>query len=229
MIEDPAACVVGLEHEYKWPVQVSDLDDDVLARHLSRLSEPVTATQGTVYLDDAAASLTTAGHALRIAANQGRLASVSWLGVKQTVRWTGRRDALEISERIPPHELGATLAAGTALPLVHIRRYRMVSGPLEVVAVTSQTRRKRFGDLRCGHQVAISADLVELRAPGSGIATIGHYSCLEIELNNDDPECLRYADALAADVDTALGVARESRTKAQVALEAARQGKVSPA
>ncbi|GAB3703009.1 hypothetical protein GCM10027598_01700 [Amycolatopsis oliviviridis] len=221
--------IVGVEHESKWALDHASADADPLRwldsppvrANLTGLTETVVATQGTVYLDDAERRLTSAGHSLRIAANQGRLAGIGWIGVKQTVDWTGRRDALEISERIDPGELTAVLTAGEVLPLRHLRSLGLVRGPLETAGVTSQRRIKRFGKLDGGHPCVFSVDLVEFRGPDGDITPIGEYACLEIEVNQSSLECLEALDAFCADVDAWLGSPRESRTKAQLAVAAA--------
>ena len=221
--------IVGVEHESKWALDYDAaaadplrwLDSPAVTGGLTGLSEPMTATQGVLYLDDRARSLTTAGHSLRIAANQGRLAGIGWIGVKQTVHWEGRRDALEISERVDPGDLSAVLAAGTALPLRHVRAHGMVSGPLESAGVTSQRRIKRFGRLPGDFPCVFSVDLVEFRQPAGGIDAIGRYACFEVEVNQSSVACVAALDAFCDAVDTGLGRPRESRTKAQLAVAAA--------
>lgn len=220
--------IVGVEHECKWELDHDAAAADPLAwlgsptvtAALTDLSEPVTATQAIIYLDDAERSLTVAGHSLRIAANQGALAGIGWIGVKQTVLWDGRRDALEVSERTDPAELSAVLAAGTALPLRHLRQMGVLRGPLETAGITSQRRFKRSGRLPGGHPVVFSVDLVDFLLPDRDIAPIGRYACLEAEVNDSSPACVRALDDFCAAVDAWLGVARESRTKAQRAVAA---------
>ncbi|MFC3448132.1 hypothetical protein [Amycolatopsis speibonae] len=221
--------IVGVEHESKWALDRASaavnpmrwLDSPPVRANLTGLTETVTATQGIVYLDDAERSLTTAGHSLRVAANQGRLAGIGWIGVKQTVVWEGRRDALEISERIEPGELSAVLTAGEVLPLRHLRSLGLVRGPLETVGVTSQRRIKRFGELDGGHPCVFSVDLVEFRGPDGDITPIGEYACLEVEVNESSLTCLEALDDFCAAVDAWIGSPRESRTKAQLAVAAA--------
>ncbi|GLZ01147.1 hypothetical protein [Actinoplanes sp. NBRC 103695] len=220
--------IVGVEHESKWAldhdVAAADplrwLDSPTVTGGLTGLSEPMTATQGVLYLDDRGRSLTTAGHSLRIAANQGRLAGIGWIGVKQTLLWEGRRDALEISERVDPQALSAVLAAGTALPLRHILTYGLVNGPLETAGITSQRRIKRFGRLPGDFPCVFSVDLVEFRLPAGGIEPIERYACFEIEVNQSSLACVQALDEFCDAVDAWLDRPRESRTKAQLAVAA---------
>jgi hypothetical protein len=221
--------IVGVEHECKWALDhdaaAADplrwLDSPAVTGGLTELSEPRTATQGVLYLDDRERRLTTAGHCLRIAANQGRQSGIGWIGVKQTVQWDGRRDALEISERVDPGALAATLAAETALPLRHIREYGLVHGPLETVGITNQRRIKRFGRLPGDFDCVLSVDLVEFRRPDGGIAPIGRYACLEVEVNHSSLACVEALDAFCDTIGARLGQPPESRTKAQLAVAAA--------
>lgn len=225
----PPARVFGIEHECKWPLDYEAvaedpgalLQADVFPDVLDSLSELMCATQAIVYLDDPGRNLTNAGHSLRIAANQGRLASVGWIGVKQTLLWNGRRDALEIAERVAPAELATVLGSGQALPLRHIRSCGLVEGPLTAAGITYQRRTKRFGTTCDGSTCAFGVDLVEFRAPGRDIAPLGRYACLEIEVNSSAPSCLATLDALAEQVDGWLHVPRETRIKAQLAVAAA--------
>ncbi|WP_410601396.1 hypothetical protein [Amycolatopsis sp. lyj-90] len=221
--------IVGVEHESKWALDHAEagadplrwLDSPAVRENLTELTETVTATQSILYLDDAERSLTTDGHSLRIAANQGALAGIGWIGIKQTIDWEGRRDALEISERIDPGELTAMLTAGEVLPLRHLRNLGLVRGPLETVGITSQRRIKRFGTLAGGHPCVFSVDLVEFRRPDGEITPIGRYACLEAEVNQSSLPCLEAFDEFCAAVDGWLGSPREARTKAQLAVAAA--------
>lgn len=221
--------IVGVEHECKWELDhdaaiagpLAWLDSPTVTAALTELSEPRTATQAIIYLDDAERSLTAAGHSLRIAANQGALSGIGWIGVKQTVLWEGRRDALEVSERTDPAELSAVLAAGAALPLRHVRQMGLLRGPLETAGITSQRRIKRFGRLPGGYLVVFSVDLVDFLLPDRDIAPIGRYACLETEVNDSSAAAVRALDDFCAAIDTWLGVPRESRTKAQLAVAAA--------
>jgi hypothetical protein len=220
--------IVGVEHESKWALDhdlaAADplrwLDSPPVRENLTGLAEPRTATQALLYLDDAERSLTSAGHSLRITANQGEASGIGWLGVKQTVAWEGRRDALEISERVDPEQLATVLAEGQALPLRHLQSMGLVRGPLETVGITSQRRFKRFGKLDGGHDCVFSVDLVEFLRPDGEITPIGRYACLEVEVNTSSLNCLRALDAFCAVLDTWLGSPRESRTKAQLAVAA---------
>ena len=221
--------IVGVEHECKWALDHAAaaedplrwLDAPALTAALAEYTEPVTATQGVLYLDDAERRLTRAGHSLRVAANQGRLADIGWIGVKQTIAWEGRRDALEISERADPSRLTTVLAEGKALPLRHIREHGLVEGPLETAGVTSQRRIKRFGRLPGGHVCVMSVDLVQFRLPDRDIEPIGSYACLEVEINTSSLESLQALDDFCAAVDSWIDGPRESRTKAQLAVAAA--------
>jgi hypothetical protein len=220
--------IVGVEHESKWALDhdlaAADplrwLDSPPVRENLTGLTEPRTATQSLLYLDDAGRSLTAAGHSLRISANQGEQAGIGWLGVKQTVAWEDRRDALEISERVDPKQLATVLAEGKALPLRHLQSMGLVRGPLETVGITSQRRFKRFGKLDGGHDCVFSVDLVEFRRPDGEITPIGRYACLEVEVNTSSLNCLQALDAFCAALDTWLGSPRESLTKAQLAVAA---------
>jgi hypothetical protein len=222
-------CIVGVEHESKWALDHAEatadpwrwLDSPAIRGALTELSALVTASQGVVYLDDRDRQLTEAGHALRIAANQGSLSGIGWIGVKQTVAWEGRRDALEISERVDPGALSAVLAEGTALPLRYLRDHLRTTGPLETAGITAQRRFKRFGKLPGGHSCVFSVDLVEFRAPEGAITPIGRYACLEVEVNQSSLPCLEALDEFCGVVDSWLGTPRESRTKAQLAVAAA--------
>ncbi|MEU4118475.1 hypothetical protein AB0F71_28770 [Kitasatospora sp. NPDC028055] len=227
---------VGTEYEFKWRLDPAEarsapldlLTDGLFDRHLTSCSPPVTVTQSTMYADDADFGLTRAGHSLGCVVNSGRASSVAWLRLKQTVLWDGRRDCLEVSEKVDPARVGALLNDPAVLPVGHLRRYGMARGRLAPVGVLTQVRHKRTGAFReIPAWLAYSVDLVEFRSPQDGVAPLGRYACLEVEVNDSTPDVLALLDELAAGLDGLLGGRRERLTKGQLAALAANPGRLT--
>ncbi|WP_143230690.1 hypothetical protein [Actinosynnema sp. ALI-1.44] len=217
---------VGVEYEYKWCVDTIDAAKDphgflsatVFDRHLGDVSDVVTVVQSTMYLDDERLALADAGHSLGCVVNTGALSSIAWIRLKQTILWTGRRDCLEIAERVPPEDIGRLVDAREVLPIDYARRTGMVSGRLAPVGVATQTRYKRtavFTDSPAG--MAYSVDVVEFRSPDDPATPLSRYSCLEIETNGSEHHALRQLDRLADDITDWLGTSQETATKGQLA------------
>lgn len=221
--------VISTEFEHKWQLDVGQasppglLAAEVFERHLHALTDPLTVSQSTMYVDDAEFSLARAGHALGCIVNTGRASDIAWLRLKQTVLWDGRRDCLEIAERVDPGRIGQVINDPAVLPVGHVRRYGMAQGPLVPAGVLTQIRHKRTGSLHgLPSWVTFSIDEVEFRAPRGGIAPLRRYACLEVEVDDSDPDVLAGLDTLAADLDELLGHdRREKLTKGQLACLAA--------
>lgn len=224
-----------MEHEYKWWLDVTDVENDpfsyvladVFERHLDSFTNPVTVTQSTLYVDDARHSLTRNGHSLGLVLNTGAIAHVAWLGMKQTIRWEGRRDCLEIAERVDPAQAGRIVNDRSLPPVAHLYRYGMVADRLAPVGVLTQVRHKRLGASReLGCWFAYGVDVVELRAPGPDARPVGRYACMEIESNDSSPGALRVLAELASGLGRLLGRPVETRTKCQIAVQAAARAAV---
>jgi len=219
---------VGTEYEHKWRLDHADtapqalLTAAVFDEYLHSLSDPVTVSQSTMYVDDAEFRLARAGHSLGCLVNTGRASSVAWLRLKQTVLWDRRRDCLEVSERVDPRQFGRLINDPSVLPVGHVRRHGMAKGRLSPAGVLTQVRHKRTGAFRAiPAWLGFSVDLVEFRSPQDGTRSLGRYACLELEVNESTPDVLALLDELAAEVDARAWGQRELLTKGQLAAIAA--------
>ncbi|WP_035800293.1 hypothetical protein [Kitasatospora mediocidica] len=221
---------VGVEHECKWELAGDELHEadgldrffegSVLSTALTPLRRPLTFVSSTVYIDDAARSLTRAGHTLGVVVNVASASHVCWLTLKQAVRRHAWRDGLELAERLTPAEVPQAINDEARLPVGHARRCRLVDGPLAPVAVATQRRVKSLARSADGVEVAYSLDLVTFRSPDAHCPPIGTYSCVEVEVNSSAPHALRLLGELADSMDQWLGRPRARLTKAQHALAA---------
>jgi len=223
---------IGLEHEVKWSLDAAQATRDVdrylnaaaFGRRLEQISATSVVTQSAVVLDDAALSLTRAGHALTAVVNTGAARDVTWFRLKHSIRRGGRHDTLEIAQRVT--EPVSALLSDRSNPVIgHALTCHLFDGPLSVTGVFTQLRHKRHGifrDSTCG--LGYGVDIVEFKAPASG-AVLGTYACLEIEINESTPDGLSLLDDLAAALDGELGADREREGKAQLAVRAAGPGR----
>ncbi|EHM25903.1 hypothetical protein SPW_5707 [Streptomyces sp. W007] len=226
----PGNRLVGMEYECKWDVGETSaradpdrfVRNEVFDRHLERISPVKAVSQSTLYVDDDENTLAEAGHSLGCIINHGAISWVSWLRLKQTIQWNGRRDSLEIGERVPPENLGRLINDSDVFPVSYAYRHGLVKGRLAPTGVVNQVRYKRNGYFKgLDRGISYSVDLVEFLSPDGETKVIDRYTCLEMEVNESQGEVLGRLEELARDVDRWLGHGRESRTKSQLAVRAA--------
>jgi hypothetical protein len=196
--------VLGVEQEYKWRIDARDLfgtdrpDLDDLARVLpapdtSQEELRFQHTQSSIYFDDNW-HLTRDRVTLRATVNPGRAKDVSWLGIKQTIRWEdGCRDSLEVNERVAPGSISQEIRDRRALPLTYA--CRLAGRPIvpSAYACVVQHRHKLFYRDQNQMLLQLTFDISEFRVLPDGERALTTW--LEVENNTAD---LRARDALTA-------------------------------
>ena len=160
---------VGMEHEYKWylgaPSDGGPGDQELLSSVQPppgyRVAERWVSTQSNVYFDDAARGLSADDIAVTLVLSGGSPAGAVWLTCKDTLRsQRGRRDALEVEQRLDRQRLGADLDDPNLLPLLYLRR-RGHGQPLDAYATARQRRQKLRVASDDGRVLLLSFDRVE--------------------------------------------------------------------
>lgn len=212
---------IGTEHECKWEIPPDAFVDpesfaaEVFAGLIDPVGESQDFLESALYLDDAEGSLARAGHSLSVIVNSGSPGETCVIACKQTLHHRGWRDALELRQRVPHRDLDARLKDGDALPINHLRGLRLITGELQPAGVGVQRRFKRHGNTADGTEVFCSLDDVHFGDPAAGKDERHRYTCLEIEVNSSGPAALTELDRLAGELDSRLGVPRDTVGKSQ--------------
>ncbi|WP_189077173.1 hypothetical protein [Mangrovihabitans endophyticus] len=224
--------VSGVEHEYKWlvthpTVPGFDSGPHGIVRRVGMpadfcLAPQVTTVQSAVYLDTADALLAAEGISLAVVVNYGPNRHIRWLVMKETLLWAqGRRDALEIADRIDGVALSEALTTWSAQPL--IRLGRRFGGPLSLHAFGAATQRRtqaravsEFGTL------GMSVDETTIRDTHNRAVSVDRW--LEVETNQSELRCLRGLTEWADLISAALGSSPFEESKPERIARLARAG-----
>ncbi|MFF5052233.1 hypothetical protein ACFY1S_03480 [Micromonospora sp. NPDC000663] len=226
----PPGIVIGVEQEYKWR-----LGDDGLFGNLQPTLDDLAAavpppddaveesrfqhTQSTLYFDDRW-QLTDRQIALRATINPGTIKRVSWLGVKQTLRWeNGCRDSLELGGRLAAKDIGREVRNPQSPALAYAHRLLGVALEPDVFASVVQHRRKVFYRTSVNSLLQVTFDRAEFKALPDGQPQITYW--LEIENNGREMHARAALERWATSVSERVGAPPATRAKAEVAAELA--------
>lgn len=218
----------GVEHEYKWLLAPGDLPEFGGGPRavLDRLGPPAPylidrtagSTVSSVLLDTAGGDLRAAGMSLAVILHHGPLSATRWLLLKSTLLWIeGRRDTLEIGERVPPGPVSALLEAGRAQPLLWLRRTFGRQLELRPYGALTQRRHQALVTGGPGGPLGISLDDATTRDLDGTARHTARW--LEIEANQADAAGLRALAGWAAAITAGLGRTPHERTKPELVAE----------
>lgn len=129
---------IGVEHEYKWLLRGEHKLDAVPPPPGYHSAEQWESVQRNLYFDDSAGGLTEADVSMTLVL----FSDAAWLTCKDTLQFEGgRRDALEVEQRLDRGQLATALQDTHLLPLQYLRR-RGHREPLLTYATAHQRRWK---------------------------------------------------------------------------------------
>lgn len=224
----PPGIVMGVEQEYKWRLG----DDGLFGNPQPTLDDLAAAvpppddaapesrfqhTQSTLYFDDRW-QLTDRQIALRATINPGTIKRVSWLGIKQTLRWEdGCRDSLELGGRLAAKDIGREVRNPQAPALAYAHRLLGFAIEPTVFASVIQHRRKVFYRNSAGTLLQVTFDRAEFKALPDGQPVVSYW--LEIENNARELQARLALDRWARAVSERVGAAPATTAKAELAAE----------